>query len=104
MRVFWVMVPASHQRHQPHTSYPGGEICACDLGESFDLSQPTISQSALLRRATAPGGNAGRLAWWLLWCRAPTSEAINSAGYLAALPACVALLGRGTRYKVLTAR
>jgi ArsR family transcriptional regulator, arsenate/arsenite/antimonite-responsive transcriptional repressor len=24
-------------------SHPGGEICACDLGESFDLSQPTIS-------------------------------------------------------------
>src|ERR1700742_489262 len=24
-------------------SHPGGEMCACDLGESFDLSQPTIS-------------------------------------------------------------
>ena len=24
-------------------SHPGGGICACDLGESFDLSQPTIS-------------------------------------------------------------
>jgi len=24
-------------------SHPGGEICACDLGESFSLSQPTIS-------------------------------------------------------------
>ena len=24
-------------------SHPGGEICACDLGDSFDLSQPTIS-------------------------------------------------------------
>jgi ArsR family transcriptional regulator len=24
-------------------SHSGGEICACDLGESFDLSQPTIS-------------------------------------------------------------
>jgi ArsR family transcriptional regulator len=24
-------------------SHPGGEICACELGESFDLSQPTIS-------------------------------------------------------------
>jgi ArsR family transcriptional regulator len=24
-------------------SHPGGEICVCDLGESFDLSQPTIS-------------------------------------------------------------
>ena len=24
-------------------SHSGGEVCACDLGESFDLSQPTIS-------------------------------------------------------------
>jgi ArsR family transcriptional regulator len=24
-------------------SHPGGEVCACDLGEAFDLSQPTIS-------------------------------------------------------------
>ena len=24
-------------------SHPGGEACACDLGEAFDLSQPTIS-------------------------------------------------------------
>jgi ArsR family transcriptional regulator len=24
-------------------SHPGGEVCACELGETFDLSQPTIS-------------------------------------------------------------
>jgi len=24
-------------------SHPGGEVCACDLGGEFDLSQPTIS-------------------------------------------------------------
>jgi ArsR family transcriptional regulator len=24
-------------------SHPGGELCVCDLGESFDLTQPTIS-------------------------------------------------------------
>ena len=24
-------------------SHPGGEVCVCDLDESFDLSQPTIS-------------------------------------------------------------
>ena len=24
-------------------SYEGGEACVCDLGEGFDLSQPTIS-------------------------------------------------------------
>jgi ArsR family transcriptional regulator len=24
-------------------SHPGGEVCACDLGKSFDLTQPTIS-------------------------------------------------------------
>ena len=24
-------------------SYEGGEACVCDLGEAFDLSQPTIS-------------------------------------------------------------
>ena len=24
-------------------SHPGGEVCACDLGAAFELSQPTIS-------------------------------------------------------------
>ena len=24
-------------------SHPGGEACVCDLGDAFDLSQPTIS-------------------------------------------------------------
>ncbi len=24
-------------------SHPGGEACVCDLGDTFDLSQPTIS-------------------------------------------------------------
>jgi ArsR family transcriptional regulator len=38
-------------------SHPGGEACVCDLGDAFDLSQPTIShhlkvlhQAGLLER------------------------------------------------------
>ncbi len=64
-------------------SHPGGEVCACDLGESFDLSQPTISHHLKVLHDAGLLEREKRGVW--VYYRART-QALASLGALIGLP------------------
>jgi ArsR family transcriptional regulator len=64
-------------------SHPGGETCACDLGESFDLSQPTISHHMKVLHDAGLVDRDKRGVW--VYYRART-EALASLGALIGCP------------------
>jgi ArsR family transcriptional regulator, arsenate/arsenite/antimonite-responsive transcriptional repressor len=64
-------------------SHPGGEVCACDLGESFSLSQPTISHHMKVLHEAGLVDREKRGVW--AYYRART-EALTSLGALIGCP------------------
>jgi ArsR family transcriptional regulator, arsenate/arsenite/antimonite-responsive transcriptional repressor len=60
-------------------SHPGGEACACDLNDAFDLSQPTISHHMKVLRDAGLVDRDKRGVW--VYYRART-EALASLGAL----------------------
>ncbi|ANS31453.1 ArsR/SmtB family transcription factor [Rhodococcus opacus] len=48
-------------------SHAGGEACVCDISESFDLSQPTISHHLKVLRATGLLDCERRGTWVYYW-------------------------------------
>ena len=64
-------------------SHPGGEVCAHDLGESFDLSQPTISHHLKILHDAGLLEREKRGVW--VYYRART-QALASLGALIGFP------------------
>src|SRR5580704_10006684 len=60
-------------------SHPGGEACVCDLGEAFDLSEPTISHHLKVLYEAGLLAREKRGVW--VYYRART-EALASLGAL----------------------
>jgi ArsR family transcriptional regulator len=48
-------------------SHPGGEACVCDISESFDLSQPTISHHLKVLRESGLLDCQRRGSWVYYW-------------------------------------
>lgn len=48
-------------------SHPGGEACVCDISESFDLSQPTISHHLKVLREAGLLDCERRGTWVYYW-------------------------------------
>lgn len=48
-------------------SHAGGEACVCDISETFDLSQPTISHHLKVLRAAGLLGCERRGSWVYYW-------------------------------------
>ena len=65
-------------------SHPGGEACVCDLGDAFDLSQPTISHHLKVLHEAGLLDRDKRGVW--VYYRART-EALASLGALIGCPA-----------------
>ena len=64
-------------------SHPGGEMCACDLGESFNLSQPTISHHLKVLHEAGLLDREKRGVWAYYRARA---EALANLGMLIGCP------------------
>jgi ArsR family transcriptional regulator, arsenate/arsenite/antimonite-responsive transcriptional repressor len=64
-------------------SHPGGEICVCDLGDSFGLSQPTVSHHLKVLHDAGLLDREKRGVW--VYYRART-EALASLGTLIGCP------------------
>ncbi|MCI4674554.1 ArsR/SmtB family transcription factor [Candidatus Mycolicibacterium alkanivorans] len=47
--------------------HPGGEACVCDISESFDLAQPTISHHLKVLRESGLLGCERRGSWVYYW-------------------------------------
>ena len=65
-------------------SHPGGEACVCDLGDAFELSQPTISHHLKVLHEAGLLDRDKRGVW--VYYRART-EALASLGALIGCPA-----------------
>lgn len=48
-------------------SHPGGEACVCDISETIDLSQPTISHHLKVLRSAGLLGSQRRGTWVYYW-------------------------------------
>ena len=70
-------------------SHPGGEACVCDLGEAFDLSQPTISHHLKVLHEAGLLAREKRGVW--VYYRART-EALASLGALIGSPDAAAAI------------
>ena len=70
-------------------SHPGGEACVCDLGEAFDLSQPTISHHLKVLYEAGLLAREKRGVW--VYYRART-EALASLGALIGSPDAAAAI------------
>ena len=64
-------------------SHPGGEACVCDLGDEFDLTQPTISHHLKVLHDAGLLDREKRGVW--VYYRART-EALASLGALIGCP------------------
>ncbi len=64
-------------------SHPGGEVCACDLGGAFDLSQPTISHHLKVLYEAGLVGREKRGVWVYYRAR---SQALSSLSALIGCP------------------
>jgi ArsR family transcriptional regulator len=64
-------------------SHPGGEICVCDLGDEFDLTQPTISHHLKVLHDAGLVDRDKRGVWVYYRARA---EALASLGTLIGCP------------------
>jgi ArsR family transcriptional regulator, arsenate/arsenite/antimonite-responsive transcriptional repressor len=64
-------------------SHPGGEACVCDLGDAFDLSQPTISHHLKVLHDAGLVDREKRGVW--VYYRART-DALLSLGALIGCP------------------
>jgi ArsR family transcriptional regulator len=64
-------------------SHPGGEACVCDLGDAFDLSQPTISHHLKVLHDVGLLDREKRGVWVYYRARA---EALASLGALIGCP------------------
>jgi ArsR family transcriptional regulator len=66
-------------------SHPGGEACVCDLNETFDLSQPTISHHLKVLHEAGLLDREKRGVW--VYYRARTSALASLGALIGAPPA-----------------
>jgi ArsR family transcriptional regulator, arsenate/arsenite/antimonite-responsive transcriptional repressor len=65
-------------------SHPGGEVCACDLGGEFDLSQPTISHHLKVLHDAGLVDRDKRGVW--VYYRARTDALLNLSALIGCPP------------------
>ena len=65
-------------------SHPGGEVCACDLGGQFDLSQPTISHHLKVLHDAGLVDRDKRGVW--VYYRARTDALLNLSALIGCPP------------------
>ncbi len=65
-------------------SHPGGEVCACDLGGEFDLSQPTISHHLKVLHDVGLVDRDKRGVW--VYYRARTDALLNLSALIGCPP------------------
>lgn len=60
-------------------SHPGGEACVCDISDTFDLSQPTISHHLKVLRQAGLLDSERRGTWVYYWVIPTALQQLSSA-------------------------
>lgn len=59
-------------------SHPGGQACVCDISETFDVSQPTISHHLKLLRLAGLLDCERRGTWVYYWVIPPALQQLSA--------------------------